>query len=178
MEPIDIHAGETVSWVGFAFNTLMFSAQLPLMRAMLRDKDAASRSRYSFWPALGQFATTCFWLGYAICVLPAPSIIAINSLGIGLALVYCGVFIACRPSAREKLVVAGAFAIVAASAVLLYALAFGLRYSNARLVASIVTIIVNVSLWATPLQALRLSALERSLQRVSVPLTLCQAGAA
>lgn len=178
MEPINVAQGEAAAWVGFALNCCMFSAQLPLMARLLRDPSPASRSRYSFVPALGQLATCLFWEGYAICVLPKPSILAINAVGAGLALLYCGVFLLCRPTARERLVVAGAFAAVAAAAVLLYALAFGLGYSRAPLVASVVTCIVNVSLWASPLQALRASAVERSLARVSVPLTLCQAAAA
>ncbi len=178
MEPISVPSGEAASWVGFSLNCAMFSAQLPLMRTMLADADPASRSQYSFVPALGQFATCAFWLGYALTVLPKPSIIAINSIGAGLAAVYCAVFVACRPTLRERLVVAGAFAAVAAGAVALYAPLFGLGYSRAPLVASVVTIVVNVSLWASPLQALRASARERSLARVSVPLTLCQAAAA
>lgn len=178
MEAIDPAAGVIASWVGFAANTLLFSAQFPLMATMLRDKDADSRSRYSFVPAAGQYATTAFWLAYAVVALPVDSILAINAIGSSLALIYAAIFFYCRPTAKEKLLVATVFGAITAATVLVYGLSFGLRYESAKIVVSVTTVIVNVSLWATPLQALRLSVQERSLKRVSVPLSFVQVVAA
>ena len=178
MQATDTPRGVDASWVGFSLNVCLFSAQFPLMWRMLQDSDPASRSKYSYFPALGQWATCTFWLAYNICVLPVPSIIAVNAIGVGLAFFYWLFFVVCRPTLREKLEVAAAFAVVAALVVLIYGLAFGLQYERASMVTSIITIFVNVSLWATPLQALRESAKELSLKRVSVPLTFIQAAAA
>ena len=56
-------AGDKLQWLAFALNVSLHFTQVPLMRVMLRDADAASRSRYSFWPALFQAAACAQWIG-------------------------------------------------------------------------------------------------------------------
>ena len=156
----------------------MFSSQYPLMFKMWRDASPESRAKYSYVPALGQMFTTAMWTAYAVSCLPTTPIIAINSLGVAISLTYLLFFLVCRPTLRGKLEVLSAFSLVIGVTVLYYGLLFGTGYEKAQMAASIGTIIVNVSLWSSPLQALRIAARELDTKRISIPLTVTQAFAA
>lgn len=178
LAPIDPVKGDQASWLGFTVNLLMFLSQCPLMWRMARDPSPASRAKYSFVPSLGLGATTGCWLAYSINSLPTAPVVAINALGYAIALAYACVFLYARPTRRGKAVVAAAFGGLSAAIALVYGALYGSRFGHAQEVASAFTIVVNVTLWASPLQALWLAAKELDTKRVSVPLTLTQAVAA
>ena len=173
ISPVNAAAGAVLSWVSFAFNVSLHFTQAPLMIAMLRDKDPSSRSRYSHWPAVFQAAATAQWLGYANTVLPSLPLVVNNAIGLAVSLGYVACFLAARPTLREKASVAAWWLAVVAVAVVVYAALFAPspRPSSAVWAVSITTI-VTISLWASPLVALREAARELDVKRVPVPLTL------
>lgn len=175
MEPIDLAKGSDASWLGFALNVVMLSSQLPLMLRLARDPEP---ERYSFIPALGQWATTFCWSLYAFTVLPTPQVKAINLYGCCLAIIYAAFFVVYLPGVRRKAVVVLAYLSFASLASLYFGLLFGTGYSNAKTAVSTFTTLVNVSLWATPLTALRVALRELDTRRVSVPLSFAQLAAA
>jgi hypothetical protein len=171
--PVNAAAGAVLSWVSFACNVSLHFTQVPLMLAMLRDGDPASRSRYSHWPSVFQAAATAQWLGYANTVLPSLPLVINNAIGLAVSLAYVACFLVALPTAREKARVAAWWLAVVAFAVVVYAALFAPspRPSSALWAVSITTI-VTISLWASPLVALREAARELDVKRVPVPLTI------
>ena len=176
MEPIDLARGSDTSWLGFALNVIMLSSQLPLMLRLARDKKHPEL--FSYVPALGQWATTFTWSLYAFTVLPTAQVKAINLYGAAMAVIYAGFFVRYLPGARRKAAVVASYLAFAAVASLYFGLVFGTGYSNAKTAVSTFTTIVNVSLWATPLSALRVALRELDTHRVSIPLSFTQLAAA
>jgi hypothetical protein len=96
-----------------------------------------------------------------------------NAVGLAVSLAYVCCFLVARPTLREKVVVVAWWLAVVAGAVIVYAALFAPspRSSSAVWAVSITTI-VTISLWASPLVALREAARELDVKRVPVPLTL------
>ena len=167
-------AGDKLQWLAFALNVSLHFTQVPLMRVMLRDADAASRARYSSWPALFQAAACAQWIGYAIFVLPSPALVINNAIGLSVSLAYVLCFVLARPTLGGKALVVVLWLCVAGFAVLVYgALFIGASLDPARDVWAVsITTAVTVFLWSSPLVALRDAAKELDARRVPVPLTL------
>ena len=167
-------AGDKLQWLAFALNVSLHFTQVPLMRVMLGDADAASRARYSFWPALFQAAACAQWIGYAIFVLPSPALVINNAIGLSVSLAYVLCFVLARPTLGGKALVVVLWLCVAGFAVLVYgALFIGASLDPARDVWAVsITTAVTVFLWSSPLVALRDAAKELDARRVPVPLTL------
>lgn len=174
--PLDLDAGNKLSWLAFALNVSLHFAQLPLMRVMLADADAASRSRYSHWPSVFQAAACAQWLGYGVFVLPSLPLVVNNAIGLAVSLVYVACFLRARPTFAERLASGSLWLLVVGFAVLTYGVLYPTgpsRSSPARDVWAVsVTTAVTVLLWSSPLVALREAARELDVRRVPVPLTL------
>jgi hypothetical protein len=172
--PLNHAAGDKLQWLAFALNVSLHFTQVPLMRVMLRDADAASRARYSFWPALFQAAACAQWIGYAVFVLPSPALVVNNAIGLSVSLAYVLCFVKARPTLSGKALVVALWLCVAGFALLVYgALFLAASLDPARDVWAVsITTAVTVFLWSSPLVALRDAAKELDARRVPVPLTL------
>ena len=180
LTPLNAPAGAALSWAATALNVSLHFTQVPLVLQMLRDPDASSRARFSSWPAVFQAAACAQWLLYAVFVLPSPALVANNAVGLAVSLAYVAAFVAARPAPRAKLAAAAQWAAAVALALATYGALFSLSAArpppaeaaarDAWAVA--VTTAVTISLWASPLVALRAAARERDARRVPVPLTL------
>jgi hypothetical protein len=174
--PLNLSAGTNLSWFAFALNVSLHFTQLPLMRVMLADPDASSRSRYSHLPAVFQAAACAQWLGYALYVLPSLPLVINNAVGLAMSAVYVGVFLRARPTRAERAAAGASWAAVVAFAVLTYGVLYPGGPSRASPTrdawAVSVTTAVTVALWSSPLVALREAARELDVRRVPVPLTL------
>jgi hypothetical protein len=172
--PLNHAAGDKLQWLAFALNVSLHFTQVPLMRVMLGDADAASRARYSFWPALFQAAACAQWVGYAVFVLPSVALVVNNVIGLSVSLAYVLCFVVARPTLGGKLLVAALWLGVAGFALLVYgALYLGAALSPTRDVWAVsITTAVTICLWSSPLVALRDAARELDARRVPVPLTL------
>jgi hypothetical protein len=174
--PLDLNAGNNLSWFAFALNVSLHFTQLPLMRVMLADADAASRSRYSHLPAIFQAAACAQWLGYGVFVLPSLPLVVNNAIGLAVSLVYIACFLRARPTFAERLASGSLWVLVVGFALLTYGVLYPTgpsRSSPARdMWAVSVTTAVTVLLWSSPLVALREAARELDVRRVPVPLTL------
>ena len=172
--PVNHAAGDKLQWLAFALNVSLHFTQVPLMRVMLRDADAESRARYSFWPALFQAAACAQWICYAVFVLPSVALVVNNTIGLSVSLAYIACFVAARPTLQAKLLVVALWLLVAGFALLVYgALYLGAKLDPARDVWAVsITTAVTVFLWSSPLVALRDAARELDARRVPAPLTL------
>ena len=173
MTPIDPVFGEKLSWFAFSFIILCHSSQYPLMWTMLKDKDPSSLSKYSIIPTLAQAATCSMWIGYAYCVLPTIPLLLNNSIGVFNSFVYLCVFLLKRPTFGEKLFAGTSFVLLCSSTVLIYGLLYREAYDKRNMVASALTTIVTVALWASPLVGLKLALQDLDEKHVPIPLTIC-----
>jgi len=169
--PLNAPLGESLSWLAFAINVSMHFSQVPLMRTMLSDADAASRAKYSSLPTLYQACATAFWICYGILVLPSPALVANNTIGLALSLFYVLCFVRARPTLAGRLAAGAAWLGCIAAAALTYGLLYGLLPPTRDAWASGITTTITVALWASPLVALRQAALELDLARVPLLLT-------
>lgn len=163
-----------VQSVATALTIVQFMAEWTLVKKIVHEKDA---SRYSWAPAFGLLLTATFWLGYGSCVLPTPQVLTVNAFGALQALAYLGIFVIySRDAGRRSRIIICTVAYCAFVA-MLFGFLFGLpgsARSNAVPTVSIILIIINTSLWGSPLQALWAAFKVLSLQRVSVPLSVLQ----
>jgi hypothetical protein len=169
---LDSATGDQLAWAAFAFNVGLHFTQCPLMLQMLRDNDPASLARYVSVPALLQAFACSLWLGYGLATYPSAPLVANNSIGLALSLLYVGCFVLKKPSARDKAAVAALWALFVSAAALLY----GLLYARAPVagadgVAAGVTIAVTSLFWASPLRALQAAAKDLDESKVPLPLT-------
>jgi hypothetical protein len=169
--PVNKESGEMLSWVAFAINVSLHFTQIPLMRVMLKDTDAASRSQYSVWPTVFQAAACAQWIGYAIYVLPSLPLVINNSIGLSVSFLYVICFLITRPTFSEKLSAFLLWTLTTGFAVLVYGILFSSTYPGRDVWALSITTIVTIFLWAAPLVALRAAAIELDTKRVPLPLT-------
>jgi hypothetical protein len=102
-----------IGWAGTILSILLYASQLPLMRRLIREKDATLPG-YSYLPVLGQIAQAGPWCGYAICVAPTMALLVANFFGVGFAVLYLSVFALYTPTWRGRAEIAASGAAVCA----------------------------------------------------------------
>lgn len=173
--PVNYAIGDRLQWFAFAINVSMHFTQVPLMRTMLTDTDAASLARYSALPSLFQCAACGMWLAYAVFVFPSNALIANNAVGLALSLFYIACFTIKRPTLLGKAVVSASWCFCLAITLIVYGVLYSksaAEYPTRDAWASGLTTAITAVLWASPLAAMREAAKDLDDSRVPLPLTL------
>ena len=170
--PVNYAVGDRLQWFAFSINVSMHFTQVPLMRAMLADNDAASLARYSTLPSLLQCAACGMWLAYAVFVFPSNALVANNAVGLALSLYYIACFTYKRSTLVGKAIVASSWLFCLAITLIIYGVLFSAAYPTRDSWASALTTAITAILWASPLAAMREAAKDLDDSRVPLPLTL------
>lgn len=91
--------------LGVILNLCVFSAEIPLMRRLFKERDA---SRYSWYPAASLAAATSLWSAYTLWVRPTVTMYLANFTGLFAALCYMGCYaLFSKGAARTRILSAG-----------------------------------------------------------------------
>ena len=171
MEPSAEIAGVFTA-IGAAGNNVLFLAQVPLMRKIMRE---GSSDAYSWMPSLTLCGSMTLWSAYTVFVVPTVQLYIANFPGMILPALYLCVFATYASSwaKRGRILAAGAAVLVAGwgfSA----ALFAGGGVSNAGAISGGVTTCVSLLFFLSPLAQLRVAVRELDISRVPVALSAVQ----
>jgi uncharacterized protein with PQ loop repeat len=163
-------AAEAFSSFGVLCNYFVFGSQIPLMRSLIKERDA---SQYSALPSITMLMAMSLWSGYTVYIAPTLQLYFANVPGMFFATAYLLIFGRFSDNRRRMILFATALAIEIFSWGF-YAALFNNNVPNAAGIAGSLTVSINLTFFAAPLkQLVRVAAFNRGCTRL-LPMTLSQ----